>query len=447
MTDAPSRAHRSGPLVIERVLLGAVVVSAAAALLHLLREGYLPAPYFYDTFDTFMDWFNPAWWARNGGQYSIWLSVYPPLSFDFLKVFGLGACYGADPYVGRDCDWLGRIAILACYAADVGIVYLCYRTHDRRTAVTRAAAIALGLPMLYTLERGNLILPCFGLFALGLGKVLRSARGRWLAFAAAVNFKPYVLAALVAPLLRRRWRWLEGCGLAILAVYLIGYALAGAGTLETLVNDTFAFANEMPNAFLLAESYYSSSFTPFLQLLANNYPLTAILGSRPVEMLEFTLPLAIHVGQIGVLLAFAAAALRPGSVPSTRLAALGMAVVLTSTDPGGYVQLFLLFLVFFERWSGPAPAIALMAAYALSLSCDLPLTILERGVRDVWLSGRTVSYDLGLTLGQFLRPALILVIEYALSAATIMSVLRARAEPLGLAPTMADRGGAKSAAS
>ena len=30
-------------------------------------QGYLPAPFVFDIGDTFMDWFNTAYWAHNPG--------------------------------------------------------------------------------------------------------------------------------------------------------------------------------------------------------------------------------------------------------------------------------------------------------------------------------------------------------------------------------------------
>ena len=106
----------------------------------------------------------------------------------------------------RECDFAGVWTLLAFFALNFPIVYLTYRHNpDRASAGFRTLALCAGLPMLYALERGNLIIPCFTFFALGYGKVLRSAKLRWIAVAFTVNFKPYLVLTLLPQLFRRRW--------------------------------------------------------------------------------------------------------------------------------------------------------------------------------------------------------------------------------------------------
>ena len=418
MTGTPSRKGRVG-LVIEIFLLSLVLLSVGLVARIYLTYGYLPAPYFYDLNDTYMDWFNPAYWANHPGAYDIWRTVYPPLSFVFLKLFSLKYCYADDPYFGRGCDWLGMIAIWLFYFASLYFVFKSYRAADTRTAWIRTLATGLGLPMLYTLERGNLILPCFLFFVLATGRVLHSARLKWLAMAITVNFKPYLVVVLAAHLIRRRWRWVEGATIAILAVYLLTFAIEGAGSPQEIVRDITAFAFDIPNSFVLSEAFYSTSFAPIIHLIENDFPLVGAMGSRTVEMLGLVLPLLIRIGQVGTVLAMVAAFVSRRSIPLTRLSALSVALLITTTDPGGYTQLFLVFLVFFEPWRGPSRIVMLFCAYLLSLSADLPLSGIEHHLRDVYLTGRTVDYTLSVYLGEFLRPLLILVIEYCLITVTL----------------------------
>ena len=61
------------------------------------------------------------------------------------------------------------------------LTWATYRISDARSALPRTIAMSLGLPMLYALERGNLLVPCFTCFALGYGDLIR--RPRWLGFA------------------------------------------------------------------------------------------------------------------------------------------------------------------------------------------------------------------------------------------------------------------------
>src|SRR3954447_23190697 len=68
------------------------------------KIGYLPAPFVFDVGDTFMDWLHTAYWAHNIGAYSVWQSIYFPLSFVITGVLGDPRCYGSAPYAARDCD-------------------------------------------------------------------------------------------------------------------------------------------------------------------------------------------------------------------------------------------------------------------------------------------------------------------------------------------------------
>ena len=181
-------------LILEPILLLLIVIGLGDTASVFIRDGFFPPPASYDTMDNFMDWFNTSYWANNPGAYDVWGTIYPPLAFVFLKIFSLHACYYDGPFFGRSCDWLGTATLFGFYIANIMIVFKCYRLHERRTALARCAALCFGLPMLFAVDRGNLIVPCFTCFALGHGRLLRSARLRWLAVALSINFKPYLLA-------------------------------------------------------------------------------------------------------------------------------------------------------------------------------------------------------------------------------------------------------------
>jgi hypothetical protein len=425
-----TRANRVLESTLEPLLLLLIAVGLADTASVFLRNGFFPPPANYDTMDNFMDWFNPAYWANNQGAYDVWGTVYPPFAFVFLRIFSLKSCYIDGPFSGRSCDWLGMSALFGFYLANIIIIFFCYRLHDKRTALMRWAALSFGLPMIFAVDRGNLIVPCFTCFALGHGRLLRSARLRWLAVAMSINFKPYLLGAVVPLVLKRRWRWFEGAMVATVLVYVVSWAVLGVGSPMELIHDTFAFENVGGNA-PLAATFYGSSYAS-LSALLRSVPLTTFVGSRLVEFVD-PLPMGfIRFGQAAVLVAFLAAALRPRAVTTFRLTALAVAVALSTVEVGSYAQVFLLFLVFLERWKGIAVSIALICAYLLCVPIDHIAVSLYHQIKPAYLSGRTVDYDLGVTFGMFIRPGLILMIQYALAAATVVDVWRARSEPSAL---------------
>lgn len=420
----------------EAVLALAVLASFVLAVLFFLKNGYLPQPFVFDTNDTFMDWFNTAYWANNPGAYEVWGSVYPPLSFVFLNVFSLGDCYHQSSFFARDCDWIGRSTIVAAYLLDVALLWLTFRRMNTRTAIPRTLALAIGMPLLFTLERGNLILIAFAAFMLAHGPLVRSPLWRGIADAAAINFKPYLVIPVAALALKRKWRALELAGIATLALYLVTLALVGSGSPLTLVANTAHWVEAIQGQ-VWNEVNYSTSYAPFLMLRQAQVPLLDFVSSRLVERIEFAVPLVIRGTQALVLLVAAGAWLQPKALSHSRVALLLLGAYLVTQSPGGYAQAFLLFLVFLEPWKGLGPKLAIVAAYALCVVGDWPLaTVMDLNLES-WLSGHPVTPEFGLTIGHFARPGVIVLIVWALALDSLVRVLKAHKvlrPSLGLVP-------------
>jgi len=411
-------------LLPEIGLMLLVVASLVRTVIAFRATGYLPQPFVFDTNDTFMDWFNTAYWANHPGAYQVWRSIYPPLSFVFLDLFSLPGCYLSSPFHARDCDLFARTAIITFYLLTVALVWLSLRRADPRTALVRSVAFGLGLPLLFTLERGNLILVAMPCFILAQGPLLRSPRWRALATAATINFKPYLLLPALAQAVKRDWRPLELAGLATLALYLATLAWVGGGTPGELVSNTANWVI-FQGGQVWNEINYSTSYAPLLMLRKAPIPLLQFVSSDLVETIELAVPLLIRASQAIALAALAAAWLQPRALPAHRIATILLGAYLVTQSPGGYTQAFLLFLVLLERWQGAGPILATICAYLLCIVGDWPLA----GVLDLqtnsWLSGRPVSPSFGLTLGHFVRPGLIVLILWALSLDSVARVVRA----------------------
>jgi len=417
---------------IEAALGVAMVAALIGVAWFFVEFGYLPPPFFHDIDDTFMDWYNTVFWGFQGGTYSNWLSIYPPLSFVLLNLVSNRACYEISPDFGRACDPSGVVVLVLFFVLNLFILLKIYTKADRRTAMARTIAVGLGMPMLFALERGNLVLPCFTVFILGHGRLLRSAWQRWLCFALSVNFKPYLVLPIVADVIRGRWRAAEGCMVACLLVYLVSFIIIGKGTPMEFIINSIGFEGK-PIALSINGVEYSSNFVPALDLLQTILPIMHFMGSRPMELMEFWIPLLTRLGEMGVVLCFAAALWRPSALTGHRLATLSMTLVIILINPGGYSQIFLIFLVFLERWEGAALGTAILAAYGLCLPADFEFLTISQPIKQGYLSQRTVIYDLGLTVGEFVRPGLILLIQYALVAASLRDLWKAGPARAGLA--------------
>src|ERR1700678_341756 len=133
---------RRGPdYFIEVAFVIVVVASVISTFEFLFRKGYLPHPFFYGSQSFFTDWSASAYYAVNPGAYTAFYSVYPPLSFVFLRVFSLHACYLHDIWLSRSCDWLSMVAMAGFYFATIPCVYKSYQIIDRRTAWMRTIGI------------------------------------------------------------------------------------------------------------------------------------------------------------------------------------------------------------------------------------------------------------------------------------------------------------------
>ncbi|MFM9827185.1 MAG: hypothetical protein ACKVOB_00400 [Sphingomonas sp.] len=410
----PPRSPATRNLWLERWLGRMILAALAWVLLTGVYAHHLPPPMYYFSGDRMMDWFNTAFWARDAGMYDNWGSIYPPLSFLLLRLLGDTGCYPAfDGVAARACDTAGMLAIHALYVLDVVLIARAFLKIDRATAVPRAIALSAGLPLVYALDRGNLMLACVPCVVLGVGPLCRAswARAAWVG--AALNFKVYLLGAVVAQIAGGKWRRVERALIAAVGVYLVSFALLGLGTPGEIAQDLIAFGSG--DAPRLIDLWYPSSFVPLRSLLiADNPQLLALLGPDVGGALIVGLPWAVHAVQLCIVAALAAAWIRPGAVPTYRLAGLGAALALISVEAGGYAQWFVLFFVMIERWeAGFGAKWAILTCYALCMPLDIVLAAAPQGAGFP-----------PLTLGHFLRPAMLASIPLALSLETLARAWR-----------------------
>ena len=109
MVPSRLRSLRSllAPYLIEIALAGLVLAALAWTGWWFLQHGYLPQPFYFRVSESLMDLYSPALWANHSDAYERWRSLYPPLSFVYLKLTSLNACYRARRFLaGRSCDWL-----------------------------------------------------------------------------------------------------------------------------------------------------------------------------------------------------------------------------------------------------------------------------------------------------------------------------------------------------
>ncbi|MDG6079371.1 hypothetical protein E3U23_09215 [Erythrobacter litoralis] len=429
MTGFLIRNLRNG-LLIEWALASLITVSALYSLWHLWYYSYLPQPFFYEPSDLFADWFNTSYWARDEGSYDVWATLYPPLSFVFLDIFGIDACYprvrAYDPSAGlaaRGCDWLGTVTLFGSFFLSGYVAWRIIRKLNTNIyrAIPRTICVAIGWPMLDALERGNLMLVAFVCFALAFGPILKSARLRWLFAGLAVNFKVYLIASIMPLLFKRKWLWVEGALIATILVYLVSFAILGRGTPIEIVTNLTSWS-QLGTASPL-DMWFSTTYKAFLALLDGEvFPATLILGSQTVDRLQWILPTLLYSVQATILIAFAFAWYRPEVISHYRLVNLGTMLALITSEAGGYTPAFFTLLIMLEKWKGFGRIYCIVMCYLLAVSFDIPIDQAQPVVRDTAIRNSTVIVTFYVTIGPFIRPALILSIPFALALTTIRAV-------------------------
>ncbi len=170
-----------------------------------------------------MDLFRPLFWSDNGGVYTVWESFYPPLNFIFLKLIKqifLGNTIFSNSVALRASAFSVVLFFLSSYLI-TPLLVLRTKLWNSFTGAEKTLLyfiIILSTPMLFALERGNLIIYTLVFIALML-----SSEGLYRVFCIAVliNLKPYFALLIFFYLVRRKWKyfWLATLLSSILFVF------------------------------------------------------------------------------------------------------------------------------------------------------------------------------------------------------------------------------------
>lgn len=410
-------------LWLEYAFIPAIIAGMAYSAWFLFRYHYLPQPWFYEPWGTFMDWYSLSAWGHQPGAYDVAGTIYPPLSFVILRLFSKSHCYPSfENEWARDCDPVGIYALIGIVLVNAVLTFLTFRKHDRRTWIPRAFALSFGFPMIYAFERGNLLLFCYAAMILAFGPLLKSARLRWFFGGVALNFKIYLIGAIFAPLLRRRWTQTEGMLLFGAIVYVATWMILGEGSPRQIFHNVTSYvAGTGAGGFL--DLWYASSFSPAVAMLkGETLPITTVLDSHVIDILLPAVTVYWRGTQLLILVAAAAVWLRPEVVPTSRVVYLATALALSSSEAGGYTQMLLLLLVFLEPWRGSGRKTAIVLAYLMCVPGEFVVSAIPAMVRVSWLwnAGAPVITEYGIGAASLLR----LIGTYAMTICLICVTLR-----------------------
>lgn len=398
-------------VLLWRAAFAAALLAQICALCYYFiffeRNGFLPAPFLYDRSDTFMDLYNTLWWAGDDGRYTVWGSVYPPLNFLVLKA--LRIIFYQDIQLATPSDFRTMrlspaylLCVVHTIAAFVVVSFPSWRRFSWSTRLAVATIATISAPMLFSMERGNLIIICLLWLPLALEEksVLRT-----LAVAILINIKPYFAVLLI--------------GYAIagdIRSFLQATALAGAIFLFTGLALDPDFPLFLTNliSFSQSETVFSgrevlalpssiSAFSYTLMTILRDSPSLAIYAQGLVQAISL-IELAKAAAILCAIILIVAARRRLSE--RQIMACLIVIVINAGVWVGGYSQIFYLafipaFVSLRFRW----PIIAAVGLILMPL--DL-LTLMNDPLGPSWalLSGQIIDNVWQLGLGTFARPLL-----------------------------------------
>lgn len=407
---------RNKGLWLIAAVLALQLASVAYYYFYFEAHGYLPAPFVYDKFDTFMDLYNSMWWGMQDFKYTLWGSVYPPLNFLILDALRL-AFYGnsnfASPLDFREIEITPALLMCGLYAASPFVVVATerWRVLPPTSRFLVACTAAMSPPMLFAMERGNLIV--LALVALPM-VFSREAIWKIVGVAILINLKPYFAVLLLAFPIAGDWRGLI-------------HATAAAGSLFVftgLLNDP-NFLAFIPNIFSFADAEQVLSGREVLALPSSisafSYVLrlalkTSNTGGFPVTLVETILPL-IEVAKMAGLAALLASMLVARDRLRDSEIVVGLIVIIVNLGfwVGGYSQIFYIACIpILLGMRFKTLHLRLLAAIFLPLDTIVLMTQ-DLGPNIVFPSLNIVPLDYQLGLGTVLRPVLNYALLFSLS--------------------------------
>lgn len=363
-----------------------------------------------------MDFFHVMYWANDAGRYIQWTSFYPPINFLFMKVVHwllIGPMQFSDGFAIRDYSSAARLFVVALYLAiPAGTMMLpLWSGFTPLQRVLIYMFVVLSAPVLFGLERGNLVI--FSMLVAGMALSWDGWRRATL-IALLINIKPYFAILLLAPLVT-----------GFLIEFFVAVMLAGSIFIFTglLLDPNFlAFLGN-----LLAFSGNEAAFSG-REVLALPQTITAMAYAANIfdrdgvrfQLLGFTLAniSAVIILVNWVIVAGAVAALAAAGRRVGQRTTLGILLVVVSNLGvwvGGYsLIVFPLLVPAFWVMRGRWLYVGLVIAILLPLD-SIVLYSDEIPGQVAYLSGEQVTVVWQLGLGVFLRPILNCLLLLALT--------------------------------
>jgi hypothetical protein len=162
-----------------------------------LKNYYLPNPFVLDKSNTFMDFYNPMSWIYGADLYEKTKTIYPPLNFILLKIVGyFFSIFGINSNsaeVLRAESKLFQIILVVTYLLIAYSSSLKTSSNKLLNFKTLCFAISMtiSIPVLFAIERGNILFFSLFLFAIYAAKEEKNSVQSLILLGLLINIKPY----------------------------------------------------------------------------------------------------------------------------------------------------------------------------------------------------------------------------------------------------------------
>jgi hypothetical protein len=275
--------HKS--LTLKNVLYILLAINVSAFLYYIfyvLHFGYLPSPFIFDKSNTLMDLFNPMAHAIHDDAYTVYQSVYPPLNFIFLKIFH-SLFNGSETNNATLLRDTSRGMVFGWVFLYLLIPYLVIRTDNwrifkRDEKLLIYLVVVLSFPMLFTLERGNLIL----LSLIPLACVFSTQIWvRLISIAVLVNLKPYFILLFLSYLTQRKWKEMGYATLVAGIIFLVSGLIYDSSHFILMMRNLINFGGATNPLSIIEVVNFSSSISMFSFVASKKLIPISLLEQHP----------------------------------------------------------------------------------------------------------------------------------------------------------------------
>ena len=233
--------------------------------------------------------------------------------------------------------------------------------------------------------------------------------------------------SVCATALKRGWRDFELIGLSALAIYLVTLALFGSGTPSEITGNLSDWIVNTAVG-VWDQVYYTTTYNNLLWFDLRQYPVRDYVGSKVVDFAAAAIPIVVSVSRAIGLFTLLLVWLQPKVLSVQRVALILMLTTMIAQSPGGYAEMFIIFLVFMEKADTIALKFSTVCAYLIAIPWDLTTGTFKVNNQNAWLSGRTLEVAFGFNFGSVIRPGVLLLILWAVCIDSIIRIVRAHRE-------------------